>query len=170
MATVFYDKAAVEVTHDGVSEQLLATDCSLSFSSAQAPLYAIGSKGTLGQFPAGARQGDLSFSFLTSITGTHFGVNGNIINSLASGIKGAAGNNSEVSGVEIRFAGVTGSGYLNSYGLGVQSNSVSSSSCGLLFLGRDTGTSVTEGWMILRGRLFKQGSWPPVSLMVVILI
>ena len=59
MATVFYDKAAVEVTHNGVSEQLLATDCSLSFSSAQAPLYAIGSKGTLGQFPAGARQGDL---------------------------------------------------------------------------------------------------------------
>ena len=110
MATVFYDKAAVEVTHNGVSEQLLATDCSLSFSSAQAPLYAIGSKGTLGQFPAGARQGDLSFSFLTTITGTYFGVNGNIINSLASGIKEAAANNSEVSGVEIRFAGVTGSG------------------------------------------------------------
>ena len=135
MATVFYDKAAVEVTHDGVSEQLLATDCSLSFSNAQAPLYAIGSKGTLGQFPAGARQGDLSFSFLTTITGTYFGLNGNIINSLASGVKGAASNSSEVSGVEIKFAGVSGSGYLNSYGVGVQSNSVSSSSCGFTFFG-----------------------------------
>ena len=143
MATVFYDKAAVEVTHNGVSEQLLATDCSLSFSSAQAPLYAIGSKGTLGQFPAGARQGDLSFSFLTTITGTYFGVNGNIINSLASGIKEAAANNSEVSGVEIRFAGVTGSGYLNSYGVGIQGNSVSSSSCGFTFFGSGTQLPVT---------------------------
>ncbi|HHZ97550.1 MAG TPA: hypothetical protein EYN67_18870 [Flavobacteriales bacterium] len=143
MATVFYDKAAVEVTHNGVSEQLLATDCSLSFSSAQAPLYAIGSKGTLGQFPAGARQGDLSFSFLTTVTGTHFGVNGNIINSLASGIKEAAASNSEVSGVEIRFAGVTGSGYLNSYGVGIQGNSVSSSSCGFTFFGSGTQLPVT---------------------------
>ena len=143
MATVFYDKAAVEVTHNGVSEQLLATDCSLSFSNAQAPLYAIGSKGTLGQFPAGARQGDLSFSFLTTITGTYFGVNGNIINSLASGVKAAASNTSEVSGVEIKFAGVSGSGYLNSYGVGVQSNSVSSSSCGFTFFGSGTQLPIT---------------------------
>ena len=88
MATVFYDKAAVRVGIGTTeSETLLVTDCSLSFSSAQAPLYAIGSKGTLGQFPAGARQGDVSFSFLTSITGKHFNQQGNIINGLASGIK-----------------------------------------------------------------------------------
>ena len=159
MATVFYDKAAVEVTHNGVSEQLLATDCSLSFSNAQAPLYAIGSKGTLGQFPAGARQGDLSFSFLTTITGTAFGLNkgGNIINSLASGIKHAANNDSEVSGVQIKFAGVSGSGYLNSYGLGIQSNSVSSSSCGFTFFGSGTQLPVTGRLESFAGQTIQTG-------------
>jgi len=157
MATVFYDKAAVKVGIGTTSETLLATDCSLSFSSAQAPLYAIGSKGTLGQFPAGARQGDVSFSFLTSITGKHFGQQGNIINALASGIKEAAGNTSAVSGVEIVFAGVSGLGYLNSYGVGVQSNSVSSSSAGFTFFGSGTQLPVTGRLAEFAGQTIQTG-------------
>ena len=87
MATVFYDKAAVKVTVANVSEVLLASDCSVSFSNSQQPFYAIGNKGALGQYPNAARQGDVSFSFLTSITGSNFGQPGNIINYIASGIK-----------------------------------------------------------------------------------
>ena len=64
MATVFYDKAAVKVTVANVSEVLLASDCSVTFSNSQQPFYAIGNKGALGQFPNAARQGDVSFSFL----------------------------------------------------------------------------------------------------------
>ncbi len=136
MATVFYDKAAVEVEFLGEREVLLASDCSLSYSSPQTPLYAVGNKGPLGQFPAGARQGEVSFGFLTSLTGSYLGASGNIINSIASGIK--LNMNSEVSGVTIKFAGVTGIGYMNSYSLGIQSNSVSSSNVGFTFFGNGT--------------------------------
>ena len=135
MATVFYDKAVVEVNFGGEKEQLLASDCSLSYSNAQQPLYAIGTKGALGQFPSAARQGEVSFSFLTSITGNFFGYKGNIINTLASGIKNNVTNGSETSGVDIRFAGVSGNGFLTSYGMGVASNSVSSSNASFTFFG-----------------------------------
>ena len=143
MATVFYDKAAVEVTHNDVTEQLLATDCSLNFSNSQQPLFMIGAKRALGQFPSSARVGDLSFNFLTTITGTHFGQNGNIINTVASGIKNCASNGSETSGVTVKFAGVSGLGFLTSYGLGVASNSVSSSSAAFTFYGSGTQLSVS---------------------------
>jgi|TARA_R110000824_G_scaffold98252_1_gene234454 hypothetical protein len=152
MATVFYDKAAVEVKHNGVTEQLLASDCSLNFTNSQQPLYAIGSKGVVGQFPSAARGGSLSFSFLTTVTGTHFGQNGNIINSLASGIKNAASNSSAVSGVEIKFAGVSGSGYLTSYSLGVASNSISSSSAAFTFYGSGSQLPVTGRLAPLAGQ------------------
>ena len=135
MATVFYDKAVVEVGFGGQKEQLLASDCSLNYAGAQQPLYAIGTKGSLGQFPSAARAGDVSFSFLTSITGNFFGYKGNIINTLASGIKNNVTNGSETSGVEIKFAGVSGSGFLTSYGLGVAANSISSSNASFTFFG-----------------------------------
>ena len=138
MATVFYDKAAVEVTHNGVTEQLLATDCSLNFSNNQQPLYIIGTKGPLGQFPSAARVGDLSFNFLTTITGNYFGHPGNLINTVASGIKNSASNGAETSGVTVKFAGVSGLGFLTSYSLGVASNSVSSSSAAFTFYGSGT--------------------------------
>ena len=141
MATVFYDKAAVEVSFLGQREKLLASDCSLSYSSPQTPLYAVGNKGPLGQFPAGARQGEVTFGFLTTMTGSYFGASGNILNSLASGIKSSM--NSEVSGVKISFAGVTGIGYLNSYSFGIQSNSVSSSNAGFTFFGEGNELPVT---------------------------
>ena len=134
-ATVFYDKAVVEVKFAGEREQLLASDCSLSFSSTQQPLYAVGTKGALGQFPSAARAGEVSFSFLTSLTGEYLGHSGNLINGLASGIKNNASNGSEASGVEIKFAGVSGSGFLTSYGFGVAANSVSSSSASFTFFG-----------------------------------
>lgn len=133
MATVFYDKAAVNVGFGAYSETLLATDCSLSFSNSQSPLYVIGSKGSLGQFPSAARQGEVSFSFFTSITGSHGGYSGNIINYLASGIKNSV--NSNVSGATIKFAGVSGVGYLNSYSFNVQSNSISTSNASFSFFG-----------------------------------
>ena len=74
MATVFYDKAAVKVSFGGINETLLASNCSINFASPSQPMYAIGSKGSLGQFPAGARAGDMSFGFLTTITGIHLKV------------------------------------------------------------------------------------------------
>ena len=135
MATVFYDKAVVEVRLGDQKEQLLASDCSLNYAGARQPLYAIGTKGSLGQFPSAARAGDVSFSFLTSITGNFFGYKGNIINTLASGIKNNVTNGSETSGVEIKFAGVSGSGFLTSYGLGVAANSISSSNASFTFFG-----------------------------------
>jgi len=135
MATVYYDKAVVEVRLGDQKEQLLASDCSLNYAGAQQPLYAVGTKGSLGQFPSAARAGDVSFSFLTSITGNFFGYNGNIINTLASGIKNNVTNGSETSGVEIKFAGVSGSGFLTSYGLGVAANSISSSNAAFTFFG-----------------------------------
>ena len=138
MATVFYDKAAVEVTHNNVTEQLLATDCSLDFSNSQQPLHMIGVKRALGQFPSAARVGELSFNFLTTITGNHFGQNGNLINAVASGVKNDAANGSEASGVTVKFAGVSGLGFLTSYSLGVASNSVSSSSAAFTFYGSGT--------------------------------
>ena len=77
---IFYDKAAVKVSVGGTSEVLLASDCSVSFSSSVQPLYSIGKKGSLGQFPSAARVGEISFSFLTSMTGVHDSQPGNIIN------------------------------------------------------------------------------------------
>jgi hypothetical protein len=133
MATVFYDKAAVNVSFGDINETLLASNCSINFSSPSQPMYAIGKKGPLGQFPAGARAGDMSFGFITSITGTYNGRPGNIINFLASGIKNSS--NSEASGVQLTCAGVTGFGFLNSYSLNVASNSVSTSSASFTFFG-----------------------------------
>ena len=133
MATVFYDKAAVSISFGGIGETMLASNCSINFASPSQPMYAIGSKGALGQYPAGARAGDMSFGFVTSITGLHHGYRGNIINYLASGIKNST--NSEASGVQIKCAGVTGYGFLNSYSFNVASNSVSTSSASFTFFG-----------------------------------
>ena len=133
MATVFYDKAAVTVDFATFGETLLASDFTVNFSTSASPLYSIGSKGPLGQFPSSARVGDVSFNFITSITGRHQGQQGNIINYLASGIKHSVG--SVASGVTISGAGVKGVGFLNSYSFNVASNSVSSSSASFTFFG-----------------------------------
>jgi hypothetical protein len=130
---IFYDKAAVKVSVGGTSEVLLASDCSVSFSSSVQPLYSIGKKGSLGQFPSAARVGEISFSFLTSMTGVHDGQPGNIINYLASGIKGSI--NSNASGALIQVAGLSGTGFLNSYSFNIASNSVSTSSASFTLFG-----------------------------------
>ena len=57
MATVFYDQAEVNVSFGDINETLLASNCSINFASPSQPMYAIGRKGALGQFPAGARAG-----------------------------------------------------------------------------------------------------------------
>ena len=62
MATVFYDKAAVSVEWGDVGETLLASDFTVNYSTSATPLYSIGSKGALGQFPSAARVGDVSFN------------------------------------------------------------------------------------------------------------
>ena len=67
MARVFYDKAPVEIQVGTYSETLIATDCSINFNNSQAPVYAVGKKRPIGQFPAAARAGDISFNFLTSL-------------------------------------------------------------------------------------------------------
>ena len=136
MATVFYDKAAVSVEWGAIGETLLASDFTVNYSASAQPLYAIGNKGSLGQFPSSARVGDISFNFITSITGQHYGQNGNIINFLASGIKHSVG--SAASGVIISGAGVKGMGFLNSYSFNVASNSVSTSSASFTFFGSGT--------------------------------
>ena len=135
MATVFYDKASVSVEWGSVGETLLASDFTVNYSTSAQPLYAIGNKGALGQFPSSARVGDVSFNFITSLTGQHYGQKGNIINFLASGIKHSVG--STASGVTISGAGVKGIGFLNSYSFNVASNSVSTSSASFTFFGHD---------------------------------
>jgi len=135
MATVFYDKAAVSVDFNGAGETLLASDFTVNYSTSAQPLYAIGNKGALGQFPSSARVGDVSFNFITSLTGQNYGQKGNIINFLASGIKHSVG--STASGVTISGAGVKGIGFLNSYSFNVASNSVSTSSASFTFFGHD---------------------------------
>tara|TARA_R100000664_G_C2755324_1_gene143049 strand:+ start:1099 stop:1995 length:897 start_codon:yes stop_codon:yes gene_type:complete len=141
MARIFYDQAPVQVGIGTTTETLLATDCSINFSSSQQPIYSIGKKGTLGQFPAAARVGDMSFSFLTTITGD-FGTiqgagaqssQGNIINYLADGIKNSI--DSEASGALIKCAGLSGMGFLNSYSFNVASNSISTSSAAFTLFG-----------------------------------
>jgi len=141
MATVFYDKAAVNVSVGGVNETLLASDCNINYSSSQQPLYAIGSKGALGQFPSAARVGDISFSFLTSVTGRFHGHRGNIVNYIASGLKNST--NSEASGVQIKCAGITGYGFLNSYSFNVASNTISTSNASFTFYGSGAATPIT---------------------------
>ena len=133
MATVFYDKASVNVEWGAINETLLASDFTVNLSSSAQPLYAIGNKGSLGQFPTSARVGDVSFNFITSITGVNYGQKGNLINFLASGIKHSVG--SMASGVTISGAGVKGVGFLNSYSFNVASNSISSSSASFTFFG-----------------------------------
>jgi hypothetical protein len=133
MAQVFYDKAAVEVTVAGVSETLLASDCSINFNNSLQPLYVIGNKGSLGHVPAGPRAGDISFNFLTSITGSTHGHAGNVINYLASGLKHSIGSTG--SGIIVKCAGVSGIGFLNSYAFNTASNSVSTSSASFSFFG-----------------------------------
>jgi hypothetical protein len=144
MATVFYDKAAVSVDWGAAGETLLASDFTVNLSSSQQPLYAIGGKGSLGQFPSAARVGDASFNFITTITGQNYGQDGNIINFLASGIKNSVGSQS--SGVIISGAGVYGVGFLNSYSFNVASNTLSTSSASFTFYG-----SATQD--VLSGRL-----------------
>ena len=141
MATVFYDKAMVNVSFDGLNENILASDCTINLSSSQQPLYSIGTKGTLGQFPTAARVGDISFNFITSITGDHHGYKGNIINYIASGVKHST--NSQCSGVEIKCAGITGYGYLNSYSFNVGSNTISTSSAAFTLYGSGSADPIT---------------------------
>ncbi len=52
-----------------------------------------------------------TLSSIAKSAGNFFGYKGNIINTLASGIKNNVTNGSETSGVEIKFAGVSGSGF-----------------------------------------------------------
>ena len=160
MATVFYDQAAVRIiTPVGVEETLLATDCSVNFSASQTPLYSIGKKGSLGQFPSAARAGDVSFNFLTTITGdadngnsTVGGVSkaGNIINYMASGIKNST--NSLASGCIIQVAGLSGTGFLNSYSFNIGSNTISSSSASFTLFG--SGSTETPVIGRLSGSLY----------------
>ena len=152
MATVFYDKASVNVEWGTTNETLLASDFTVNLSSSAQPLYAIGNKGSLGQFPTSARVGDVSFNFITSLTGGHYGQRGNLINFLASGIKHSVG--SMASGVTISGAGVKGIGFLNSYSFNVASNSVSSSSASFTFFGSGTQLPVS-------GRLTDSTAVPP---------
>tara|TARA_R110002020_G_scaffold85730_1_gene211382 strand:+ start:11810 stop:12715 length:906 start_codon:yes stop_codon:yes gene_type:complete len=137
MAQIFYDKAAVqvrEIGHEEESEVLMASDCSINFSNSISPLYSVGRKGPLGQLPSGPRVGDISFNFLTTITGTKNNSElGNVINKLASGIKNST--DSYASGVRISCAGVSGIGFLNSYSFNVTSNSISSSSASFTLFG-----------------------------------
>lgn len=133
MAQVFYDKTTVQVEYDGVSETLLASSCSINYNNNLQPLYVLGNKGSLGHVPAGARAGEISFDFLTSITGEVHGYPGNIINYLASGIKHSIGSTG--SGVLVKCAGISGWGFLNSYAFNAQSNAVSTSSASLSFFG-----------------------------------
>ena len=141
MATVFYDKAAVSVDFNGAGETLLASDFTVNYSTSAQPLYAIGGKGSLGQFPAAARVGDASFNFITTITGKSHNCRGNIINYLASGIKHSIG--SMASGVTISGAGVSGIGFLNSYSFNVASNSISTSSASFTFFGSGSNLPMT---------------------------
>ena len=137
MAQVFYDKAAVQLEYDGVSETFLASDCSINFNNSLQPLYIIGNKGSLGHTPAGPRAGDISFNFLTSITGVPTGSYsasaGNLVNYLASGIKHSIG--STASGIIVKCGGLSGKGFLNSYAFNIASNSVSTSSASFSFFG-----------------------------------
>ena len=139
MAQVFYDKAAVEVTVAGLSETLLASDCSINFNNSLQPLYVIGNKGSLGHVPSGPRAGDISFNFLTSITGVSHGHRGNLINYLASGLKHSIGSTG--SGVLIKCAGMSGMGFLNSYAFNTASNSVSTSSASFTLFGGLNGSN-----------------------------
>ena len=133
MAQVFYDKAAVEVAVAGLSETLLASDCSIGLGNSLRPLYTIGNKGSLGYTPSGPREGSISFNFITSITGYNHGQQGNLINYLASGLKHAVGSTG--SGVLIKCAGMSGIGFLNSYSFDTASNSVSTSSASFTLFG-----------------------------------
>ena len=148
MARVFYDKAPVEIRVGNYSETLIATDCSINFNNSQAPVYAVGKKRPIGQFPAAARAGDISFNFLTSITGTFDAIvgistakQGNIINYLADHIKNSA--DSEASGVTIKCAGVSGIGFLNSYSFNTTANSISSSSASFTLFGSGSNLPVS---------------------------
>ena len=144
MATIFYDTAPVQVEVGIYRETMLATDCSINFTSRQQPIYSVGKKGPLGQFPSAARVGDMSFSFLTSITGQFDNIEGagnqsrqgNIINFLANGVKRST--NSEISGATVQCAGVKGFGFLNSYSFSVSANSVSTSSASFTMFGSGT--------------------------------
>lgn len=157
---IFYDKAAVKVTVGSTSEVLLASDCSVSFSSSVQPLYSIGNKGSLGQFPSAARVGEISFSFLTSMTGVHDGQPGNIINYLASGIKGSI--NSNASGALIQVAGLSGTGFLSSYSFNIASNSVSTSSASFTLFGSGEVTNNQHLSVPISGRL-ANSDFAPVS-------
>jgi len=157
MAQVFYDKVAVEVEVAGVSETLLASDCSVNYNNSLQPLYVIGNKGSLGHVPAGPRQGDISFNFLTSITGTVHGYPGNVINYLASGIKHSVGSSG--SGVLIKCAGMSGMGFLNSYAFNTASNSVSTSSASFSLFGGYSSPANFDS--VISGRI--TGSNPDIS-------
>ena len=176
MARIFYDKAPVEIQALGTNfrETLIATDCSINFNNSQSPIYSVGKKGPIGQFPSAARVGDISFNFLTTITGEFENIvgigvtserNGNIINYLADAIKNST--DSEASGVIIKCANVSGVGFLNSYSFNTTANSISSSSAAFTLFGSGSdlpvsgrlsgvsagvavGTSVTTG--IAHGR------------------
>ena len=157
---IFYDKAAVKVTVGSTSEVLLASDCSVSFSSSVQPLYSIGKKGSLGQFPSAARVGEISFSFLTSMTGVHDKQPGNIINYLASGIKGSI--NSNASGALIQVAGLSGTGFLNSYSFNIASNSVSTSSASFTLFGSGEISNNQQLNVPVSGRL-ANSDYAPIS-------
>tara|TARA_R100000152_G_C6768053_1_gene193406 strand:- start:139 stop:1020 length:882 start_codon:yes stop_codon:yes gene_type:complete len=155
MAQVFYDKAAVEVSVGGVTETLLASDCNINYSNSLQPLYVIGNKGSLGHVPGGPRVGDISFNFLTSITGKVHSYPGNVINYLASGLKHSIGSTG--SGVLIKCAGMSGMGFLNSYAFNTASNSVSTSSASFsLFGGFDSAAD-----SVISGRI--TGTDPAIS-------
>jgi hypothetical protein len=143
MARIFYDKAPVEIQVGTYRETLIATDCSINFNNSQSPIYSVGKKGPIGQFPSAARAGDMSFNFLTTITGEFDNIvgvatstQGNIINYLADAVKNST--DSEASGVIVKCAGVSGVGFLNSYSFNTTANSISSSSAAFTLFGSGT--------------------------------
>ena len=94
------------------------------------------------------------------MTGVHDGQPGNIINYLASGIKGSI--NSNASGALIQVAGLSGTGFLSSYSFNIASNSVSTSSASFTLFGSGEVTNNQHLSVPISGRL-ANSDFAPVS-------
>ena len=110
MAFLYYDQVDVLVNNSGI----LATDASINSSNALKPVYVLGRKNSLGQIPNGPVRSNINLSYLAETFNDH-GYNKVLL--LKTGHE-----NFNYPSDRIVIAGLTGNGYLTSYGFTVSPN------------------------------------------------
>jgi hypothetical protein len=110
LAFLYYDQVDVLINNSGI----LATEASISSSNTIKPVYILGRKNSLGQIPNGPVKSTIGLSYIAETFNDH---GYNRVNFLKTGHF-----DFDYPGDTIVIGGLTGNGYLSSYGFSVSPN------------------------------------------------